>query len=274
MGKYIDKVKRIPKRIYRKIESDRYLKGKYVGKLNILSSEETLNKLKEKNRCFCRFGDGEIAIMNGESIAFQDYNEQLGKKLKQIIQSDDENLLVGINYFYLNPVNGVNQFTQGFLKSLQMQRRFLLNNCNKNRTYIDAAITQVYQNYQEYDFDAHFMQMQELLKNQSITMICGERILQDIEYNALDICKDVEFIYGPSKNAFDQYDELLQRALMTDQDRIICIVLGPTAKVLVYDLYKNGRIAWDLGHYLKDYDVYMKKRPRTDAEIAQFFKPD
>ena len=27
-------------------------------------------------------------------IAFQDYNEQLGKKLKQIIQSDDENLLV------------------------------------------------------------------------------------------------------------------------------------------------------------------------------------
>ena len=72
----------------------------------------------------------------------------------------------------------------------------------------------------------------------------------------------------------DLEDEILKKVLETDKKRIICIILGPTAKVLVYDLYKNGRTAWDIGHYLKDYDAYMRKIPKTDAALENFFKPD
>ena len=36
----------------------------------------------------------------------------------------------------------------------------------------------------------------------------------------------------------------------------------------------RGYTAWDIGHYLKDYDAYKKQRPRTEAEITQFYKPD
>lgn len=273
-GIYIQKIKNLPKRIYRNIESRRYRSGRYKDSLLVLSPQQTVDKLLEGDRCFCRFGDGEIAIIRGEGIAFQKADAGLGKKLLQILQSEEEELLVGIGYLYLNPVKGVNAFTENFLNCLQMQRKFLIQNCSKNRAYIDTAVTQMYQNYNEYDFDTHFKRLQKLFDGKKITLICGESVLNDIKYNALDVCVEVEYIYGPARDAYDSCDEILQKALNVDKERIICVILGPAAKALIYDLYKNGRIAWDIGHYLKDYDSYMRRQPRTNEAIEAFFKPD
>lgn len=274
MNKYIKKIINYPKRIYRNIESRYYRNGGYIGRLSVLSPTETIDKLLQTNYCFCRFGDGEIAIMKGEKIAFQSADKELARRLLEILCCDDEKLLVGISYFYLNPVDGVNGFTSNFLNCLQMQRKFLLKNCNRNRTYIDAAITQMYQNYNEYDFSTHFARLQKLFAGKKVTLICGENVLKDIRYNALEVCEDVQYIYGPAKNAYEKYDELLENALKVDEERIILVILGPAAKVLIYDLYKNGRTAWDIGHYLKDYDSYIRQQPRTDEAIETFFKPE
>lgn len=274
LKQYLKKIKNLPKRIYRSVESRRYRNGKYTNSVRVLNSWQTIDKLLETKHCFCRFGDGEIAVIRGEGIAFQKADARLGARLLEILRSEEEQLLVGINYFYLNPVEGVNGFTQNFLNCLQMQRKFLIENCNKKRVYIDAAITQMYQNYNEYDFDTHFQRLQKLFEGKKVTLICGESIFSDIKYNALEVCESVEYIYGPSRDAYDQYDLLLKRALEVDKERVICVILGPAAKVLVYDLYQNGRTAWDIGHYLKDYDSYMRQQPRTDAQIEAFFKPD
>lgn len=274
LKQYLKKIKNLPKRIYRSVESRRYRNGKYTNNVRVLNSWQTIDKLLETKHCFCRFGDGEIAVIRGEGIAFQKADARLGARLLEILRSEEEQLLVGINYFYLNPVEGVNGFTQNFLNCLQMQRKFLIENCNKKRVYIDAAITQMYQNYNEYDFDTHFQRLQKLFEGKKVTLICGESIFSDIKYNALEVCESVEYIYGPSRDAYDQYDLLLKRALEVDKERVICVILGPAAKVLVYDLYQNGRTAWDIGHYLKDYDSYMRQQPRTDAQIEAFFKPD
>jgi len=256
------------------MESKYYRAGGYKNSLSVLTPWKTVDLLIDTGRCFCRFGDGEIAVMRGEGIAFQKADRELGACLLEILQSKDEQFLVGINYFYLNPVGGVNGFTQNFLNCLQMQRKFLIKNCNKKRVYIDAAITQMYQNYNEYDFKTHFQKLQKLFEGRKVTLICGESVLSEIKYNALDVCDSVEYIYGPSRDAYDQYKELLKKALAVNKERVICVILGPAAKVLVYALYKNGRTAWDIGHYLKDYDSYMRQQPRTDAEIEAFFKPD
>ena len=182
--------------------------------------------------------------------------------------------MIGINYFYLNPVDNVNRFTLNFLYAMGNQRKFLIKNCNSQMIYMDAAITQMYQNYEKYDFEYYFQQFQKLFEKKDITVVCGQGVLDNIQYNALYVCNSVEYIYAPNKDAFSQYDEILGRILQSDRKRIICIILGPTAKVLVYDLFKNGRTAWDIGHFLKDYDAYMRKVPKTDDMIEKFFKPD
>ncbi|MBQ5851387.1 MAG: DUF1792 domain-containing protein, partial [Lachnospiraceae bacterium] len=53
-----------------------------------------------------------------------------------------------------------------------------------------------------------------------------------------------------------------------------CIVLGPTAKPLAYDLHKAGYTAWDIGHFIKDYDAYCKRSARDAQTIAKFYSPD
>ena len=116
--------------------------------------------------------------------------------------------------------------------------------------------------------------MQKLLQGKDVTVICGEGVLDKLQYNALDVCKSVDYIYGSSMNAYSEYDKLLEHAKKIDKSRLVLVILGPTAKVMVYDLYKEGYTAWDMGHYLKDYDAYKNQRPRTEAEITQFYKPD
>lgn len=270
----IKKIKNIPKRIYRKYESSQYRKGKYSQYLKIMDAQQTLEYLNKNCVSFCRFGDGEIAIMNGESIAFQQYHPELAKRLREILVADEEGLLIGIGYYYFNPVDNVNQFTQNFLNAMANQRKFMLKNCDRNMMYMDTAITQMYQNYENYDFEHYFQQFQKLFEKKDITVVCGQSVLKNIQHNALSVCNSIEYIYAPNKNAFSQYNELLERILQTEEKRIICIILGPTAKVLVYDLFRAGRTAWDIGHYLKDYDAYMTKKPKTDDMIEKFFKPD
>lgn len=270
----VKKIKNIPKRIYRKYESTKYRKGKYSKLFQIMDAKQTLEYLNSNCVSFCRFGDGEIAIMNGESIAFQQYHPELAKRLREILNADEKGLLIGLGYYYFNPDINLNQFTQNFLDAMAMQRKFMINNCNKNMLYIDTAITQIYQNYEKYDFEYYFQQFQKLFEKKDITVVCGQGVLNNIQYNALSVCNSVEYIYAPNKDAFSEYDEILEKVLQSDKKRIICIILGPTAKVLVYDLFKNGRTAWDIGHYLKDYDAYMRKVQKTDDMIEKFFKPD
>lgn len=269
-----NKISAFPKRVYRYCEKRRYLSGAYENKLHILNTDKTLTALEQENFSFLRFGDGEIAIINGYGIPFQEANEELGKRLKELLVAQEEGLRIGIPYYYLHPIKNMNIFVQNFTYALGKQRKFLIANCSKTGTYIDTCLTQVYQTYAEYDFENYYARMQMLLEGKDVTVICGEGVLDKLQYKALDVCNSVEYIYGPSMNAFAEYDKLLEKAKQIDKNRLVLVILGPTAKVLVYDLHKAGYTAWDIGHYLKDYDAYKKQRPRTEAEITQFYKPD
>lgn len=271
---FSNKLMRFPKRIHRHFERKSYEKGRYADKLHILNTDETLTLMENEKISFLRFGDGEIAIMKGESIPFQEYDAKLAKRLRKLLRTNLDGLKIGIPYYYMHPVNRLNDFTAGFAKGLAVQRRFLCQNCDKDMTYVDTAITQVYQTYEKYDFKKYYERMQKLLSGRDVTIVCGEGVLDRLAYKAFDVCKSVEFVTAPSMNAYAEYDRLLKEALKTGKERLVCIVLGPTAKALAYDLHKRGYQAWDIGHYFKDYDAYMKKKPRTAAEITQFFKPD
>lgn len=269
-----NKLTKFPRRVYRYCEKRRYLRGAYENKLHILNTEETLSALEKENFSFLRYGDGEIAIMNGAGIPFQEQDEKLAVRLRELLTIQEKGLRLGIPYYYMHPVNNLNSFVRNFTYSLGKQRKFLLANCSRTNQYIDTCLTQVYQTYADYDFEAYYTRMQRLLSGKNVTVICGEGVLDRLQHQALDVCQSVEFVYGPSMNAYAQYDNLLERAKKIDKNRLVLVILGPTAKVLVYDLHKAGYTAWDIGHYLKDYDAYKRQRPRTEAEIAQFYKPD
>jgi hypothetical protein len=116
--------------------------------------------------------------------------------------------------------------------------------------------------------------MQGIIKDREVVLICGKGILSEIKYNPFDVCKSIEYIEAPNISAFSEYDRILAEAKKIDKDKLICIILGPTADLLVYDLFKEGYQVWDIGHFVKDYDAYFKKNPRNEDTLIKFYQPD
>ena len=46
------------------------------SRIKILNIEQSLNKIIKNKASICRFGDGELDIILGGKIGFQDYNEK------------------------------------------------------------------------------------------------------------------------------------------------------------------------------------------------------
>jgi hypothetical protein len=214
--------------------------------------------------------------MMGDSIAFQKADEKLAKRLIELLKPNPEmdGLKVAIPYYYFNYEHGLVDFVESFAYAMKVQRRFLIENCDKDYVYLDTGISQIYQSYAEYDFDNYFNRVRNLFKGRNVTIICGKGIFKNIKYNLLDECESVEYIEAPNKNAFSEYDAVLEKALTIPHGNLVCIVLGPTAKPLAYDLLKEGYQAWDIGHFIKDYDAWRKQSSRNEETIAEFYRPD
>ena len=242
---------------------------------NIKSSEETISELINKKASFCRFGDGEFMLMNGEDIPFQKYDEKLSRKLSEIFQSNDPNIFIGIPYPWYNSIYNLRDYIKNFIRSFVAKNRDKLTAlCNPAQQYYDAACTQNYAAYKQLDFVTYFNGIKKIWLDRDIVIICGKTVFDKIKVNIFDCAKSVEYQYAPSMNAFAEYDKILNQAKKIDKSKLVIIILGPTATVLAYDLAKQGYEAIDFGHIAKDYDFYRKKIDHTDQEFEDFFKPD
>lgn len=274
MKDYVKKIRNLPKRIDREIETVKYKNDKFASQLHIMNTEESLRYIENNKISFYRYGDGEIALMMGEGIAFQEADEQLGNRLRELLKPNMEGIKAAIPYYYFHYEHGLIDFVESFAYAMKNQRRYLIEHCDKDYLYLDTSISQMYQSYEEYDFDDYFGRVKKLFVGRNVTLICGKGIFKNIKYNLLDECDKVTYMEAPSKNAFSEYNDILNRALTIPKDNLVCIVLGPTAKPLAYDLHKNGYQAWDIGHFIKDYDAYCKKQARDSHTIAEFYRPD
>ena len=69
---------------------------KKVYKFKILNRYETINLIKKNKLSVARFGDGELFIINNTEIGFQEKNIELSKRLKEILKSNDKDILICI----------------------------------------------------------------------------------------------------------------------------------------------------------------------------------
>jgi hypothetical protein len=143
-----------------------------------------------------------------------------------------------------------------------------------DKQYYDTGCTQLYALFKSYDFKDYFSKIADIWRDRDIVIICGSSVFDLIENNIFNCAKTIEYQYAPSIDAFDCYDELLGNAKSLDRQKLIIIILGPTATVLAFDLARMGYQALDFGHIAKDYDFFCKKIEHNDRTISDFFKPD
>ncbi len=122
--------------------------------------------------------------------------------------------------------------------------------------------------------DDYFEKMRTIWQNKDIHLIHGKGIFDGFKYDIFDNAKSVTHQIAPAQNAFEEYDNILAEALKVDKNKLIIIILGPTATILAHDLSLNGYWALDLGHIAKAYDWHKRKVKKTDENYGRFWKPD
>lgn len=226
--------------------------------------EDTIECIINGKKSMARFGDGEFAIMcNKKRQPFQHLDEKLADRLKEVIQSDEDGLLIGIadNYGSLSAYNAVGKRGIRYYmtdETRKEHREFL----DLHRRYHNAYISRPYVIYADNLTNApqkRFQNLKRIWENRNIIFVEGTLTRLGVGNDLFQNARQIRRIEAPPVNSFDKYDEILAAALkFAEADSLFLIALGPAAGVLAYDLYHAGYQAIDIGHIDLEYEWYLK----------------
>jgi glycosyltransferase family protein len=236
----------------------------------------TINKIRNDKVSLARFGDGEFELLYNRPILFQKNSLELAERLQEILTSQQPNVAIGIPYYYWHTISNTNNIVKNFTRrDISRNRKEYEKHILFDKQYYATEFTQLYMTYSEgIDMHEYFESLKSIWQDRDITIIQGKGITKDFKYNIFENAKSIEYAYGPAKDAFFDYDNIFASALKIDHNRLVLIILGPTATVLAYDLAKAGYQALDIGHTAKDYDFYKKGINKTLDNLNEFYSPD
>ena len=224
----------------------------------------TISEIVEKGKSLSRFGDGELDLALGRGNSLQERDKVLSLRLKEVLTSDLENLLIAIPDVYGSMEGRTEEFKKCFRHHLANGgREQVYALLDFERTYFDAFITRPYKDFTDKSMaEDKFEAIKQIWKGRDITIIEGEWTRLGLGNDLLAGAKTCERILCPSINAFQRYDLILQEAKKVDKSRLILIALGAAATVLAYDLAKEGYQALDIGHIDVEYEWFLRGEDR------------
>ncbi len=235
---------------------------KILGHFKIASPEETIDKILKDGSSIARFGDGEFDFIYGVDMNYQKMDEDLSRRLKEVLLSKEENLIIGIpNVFNLEYcdkyIGRAIEFWPGWVNAYKFK---LLKLLERNRQYYSAQISRFYLDYIDKSHVGDYVKKLKLLwDNKDIVIIEGTKSRLGVGNDLFKNAKSIQRIICPAESAYSKYEEIMNEAKKVSKDKIIFLALGPTATVLAYDLYKLGYQAIDIGHVDIEYEWFLRK---------------
>ncbi|MBP3821502.1 DUF1792 domain-containing protein [bacterium] len=246
--------------------------------INIVNDNlQAINELIMSNRSFSRFGDGEVNLIFGNGIPFQEYDENLSNRLKEVLKSNNENLMLGIPNLFMS-YEKVQYYVKKYDRVFYGKYTpMLLDLLSDKQIYyrVDISFPYINKGANGFNYDNYYSEFRKIWDKKDIVIVCGDRVFNNINYNIYDNASSINYIYAPTINAYKYYDKILNQIKTEEnKNKIIMLILGPTATILAYDLCNSGYRALDLGHLSKDYDAYKKNIVSNTENITEFFNPD
>lgn len=225
---------------------------------NIKTSTETVDAIIS-GKSISRYGDGEFScILNSKDLLSQKYNEKMAVKLKEILASNLDNLLIAIPRFLIT-IENLNK------KEAYFWSRYYLKYCNKlatildsQKVYYDSMVTRFYLPYiDKKENIENIEKLKKFFENKNILIVEGENTRFGLGNSLLKNTKEIKRILAPAKNAFLLYDKVLNEVCNFPKDTLVLLALGSTATILAYELCKKGYQAIDIGHLDIEYEWYL-----------------
>lgn len=218
---------------------------------------QSLHYILENSCSVARFGDGEMDIIAGHSIPYQDYDPQLASELSQILGLEsNERLMVCLSDVFENReryTEDCSSFWEGHLQYYQDYYRQI---CKApwygstfiSRPYMDLADKSVSANY--------FRNLKKIWKGRDILIVEGKTSRSGVGNDLFQEAKSIQRIICPSKNAYAQIEDIISAIQTYGQDKLVLLMLGPTAKVIAYRLSTTTMQCVDIGHIDSEYEWF------------------
>ena len=209
----------------------------------------------------------------GKGIDFQVYNEELSKQLLNVLNSKEENLLIGICLHYKQlDLKRFNHNSRIYYKEFAKYYRFQLARILKNKLYFSSSITRFYSDYKpNHNVTDYIQKLKKIWDKKDVVIIEGQKTRLGVGNNLFDNMNSIERIICPIKNAFNTIKTIINTIkIKVSINKLILISLGPTATVLAYDLYKLGYRVIDIGHADIEYEWFLRKAKNKMGIINKY----
>ena len=261
-------------RLFSEIGAERFsqaFKQEELFDITVMSIDETLDELLATDKSVIRFGDGEFSLINGNSIAYQEYQEDLAQEMGQILLNADneDNVLVCLpEIFEIFKGNFLqNEDSENFWKQeLDYHGRFFQEFCQA-KSYGSAWLSRPYINSEDKSrVTTQFEKIKALFADKDILIVEGATTRSGVGNDLFNNVRSIKRIICPSHHAFSKVDAIQQAIMDHATGRLILLMLGPTAKILAYRLSRLGYRALDLGHIDSEYE-WMKMGAETKVQL-------
>ena len=258
LNKINSMLKKILRRYTQRVSKEEMLLLKKYEKEfpQVLTTVETIELMVKNKASLCRYGDAEFDICNQENELdpYQRPSDKLTNRLIEILQSPiDDRVVICIppfNYKYNNieKYYGELSFWQWYWLKKYNRIKPLLNKNIYGNSFVsrDAVF-----------FENELSFIKQIWEKRDVVFVYGENGRLDLNSDLFDNINQYKTLLVPPTHAFDKYDDILDKCMREDKNRLFLIAAGPTATVLAYDLSKEGYQALDIGHLPNCYEQYL-----------------
>ena len=241
---------------------------KQIDPIKVKGIDETLDYIIENKSSLVRFGDGEINMLAGHSIPYQDYDEELVSIMRDIIgQESREELVVCLPDAFTDRFRFTYWAIPFWKDHLDHYMDFYRELCS-NSWYGSTFVSRPYIDFEDKSqAKAQFEKLKSIWKNRDLLIVEGATSRSGVGNDLFDEANSIKRIICPSHSAFSRVHEIEQEIEKHAAGRLILCMLGPTAKVLAYHLSQKGYQVLDIGHIDSEYE-WMKMGAKTKVKFS------
>ena len=236
--------------------------------IQVKGIDETLDYIIEHNSSLVRFGDGEINMLAGHSIPYQDYDEELVSTMRDIIgQESREDLVVCLPDAFTDRFKFTSWAIPFWKDHMDHYMDFYRELCNDS-WYGSTFVSRPYIDFEDKSqAKSQFEKLKSIWKNRDLLIVEGATSRSGVGNDLFDEANSIKRIICPSHSAFSRVHEIEHEIEKYAAGRLILCMLGPTAKVLAYHLSRKGHQVLDIGHIDSEYE-WMKMGAKTKVKFS------
>ena len=201
---------------------------------HILSPAETIDMLSS-GKSFGRFEEAEFK-------AIADKDDPLSEKLKAILQSSEDDFLIGLNRLYYVNLESTDSKKADSIREYMRPdtRKFHASLLDRDKIYGNALLSDM-------DDNDVCTALMNLWNDKDCVFIALEGNDFSDESGLFNDCRNMTRILCSHEDVTKGYEDILGAVTEEPKEKLVLISLGPVGTVLAHDLYKIGYRAIDIG---------------------------